>query len=87
MTRHVDLPPDLEAYVEARVAAGEYATVDEAVGAAVALLRERYEKRSRLNTMLQEGYRSVREEPTYSVEEAMAEFDLVMLGDTQARDA
>jgi putative addiction module CopG family antidote len=81
MTR--PLPSDLETYAEARVAAGEYATVDDALRAAFALLRDHDAKRARLKAMLDEGYRSAREEPTCSVEEAIAEFDAMLSGDTQ----
>ncbi|HEY3814381.1 MAG TPA: type II toxin-antitoxin system ParD family antitoxin [Caulobacteraceae bacterium] len=87
MTRPVTLPPELEAYVEARVAAGDYASVEDAVEAAVDLLRERDEKLVRFRAMIEEAYESLRRgEPTYSVEEALAEFDRVAAEGEKAED-
>ncbi|HWE45437.1 MAG TPA: type II toxin-antitoxin system ParD family antitoxin [Caulobacteraceae bacterium] len=75
MTQAVVLPPDLEAYVDARIAAGEYASAEEAVTAALNLLRERDDKLVRFRKLVEEGYKSLEEGPPCTVEEAIAAFD------------
>jgi putative addiction module CopG family antidote len=87
MTRPVDLPPDIQAFVDAQIAAGAYDSVDEAVRAAFDLLQERTEKLTRLKALLDEGYRSAREEPTCTVEEAIAEFDRMIAVGKRPSDA
>ena len=75
MTRPVTLPPDLEAFAEARVEAGDYASVDEVLSAGLDLLRDRAEARAKLSAMIDEGYKSLEEGPGYTLEESMADLD------------
>ena len=63
MTQPVILPPDLEAFVVARIAAGDYASVDEAVRAAFELLKKREEGRARLDAAIDEGFGEPEERP------------------------
>ena len=88
MTRPVDLPPDLEAFIDARIAAGEYASADEAIRAAIDLLRQRDQARAKLNALIDEGYESLeRGERTYTVEEAMFRIRLWIAGDRRGAEA
>ena len=45
IAKPIELPPELQAFAEGRVLAGEYASVDEVASAAVRLLRQRDERR------------------------------------------
>jgi putative addiction module CopG family antidote len=84
MTRPVTLPPDLEAFAEARVEAGDYASVDEVVRAGIDLLRERANRRARLDALIDEGARSAESERVYTAEESLAEIDEILLRATGA---
>ncbi len=74
MTQPLILPPDIKAYVDARIAAGDFTTVDEALRAAFDLLKRREEGRARMDAVIDEGFESLKNGRTYSVEEA---FDLI----------
>jgi antitoxin ParD1/3/4 len=79
MTRAVTLPPDLEAFVDARVEAGDYGSTDEVVQAALVLLRERESERTRFNTLIDEGYRSLEEEGSVSAEDVIADLRQIII--------
>jgi antitoxin ParD1/3/4 len=49
------LPPELEAFIQSEVASGKYASVDEAVSAAVRLLQEREYHLACLKSDIDEG--------------------------------
>lgn len=52
---NVSLAPELERFLNEQVRSGRYASTEEAVGKAVALLKEAEEAESRLEALLQEA--------------------------------
>jgi antitoxin ParD1/3/4 len=55
-TKNISLPPELEAYVDAKVASGEYAHASEVVRDAIRLaMRKEAEKLEWLRNAIQEG--------------------------------
>jgi antitoxin ParD1/3/4 len=69
-TKNISLPPELEAYVDAKVKSGEYAHASEVVRDGLRLLmREEAEKLEWLRDAIAEGIRSLHEGPTIPGEE------------------
>ena len=73
-TRNVSLPPELEEYIDAKVASGEYAHASEVVREGLrTLMREEAEKLEWLRNAIAEGIKSADEGPILSDEESLAE--------------
>lgn len=70
-TKNISLPPDLEAFVEAKVASGEYAHFSEVVRHGLRLLIKRdAEKLEWLRNAIAEGIRSAETEPLIEMTDA-----------------
>ena len=73
-TKNINLPADLEAYVEAKVASGEYAHFSEVVRDGLRLLRQREaEKLEWLRNAIAEGVWSAENEPLAVLDDAEME--------------
>ncbi len=71
-TKNISLPAELEAYIDAKVASGEYAHASEVVRDGLRLMmREEAEKLEWLRNAIAEGIRSANEGPLLSGEEAL----------------
>jgi len=71
-TKNISLPAELEAYIDAKVASGEYAHASEVVRDGIRLMmREEAEKLEWLRNAIAEGIRSANEGPLLSGEEAL----------------
>lgn len=71
-TKNISLPAELEAYIDAKVASGEYAHASEVVRDGLRLMmREEAEKLEWLRNAIVEGIRSANEGPLLSGEEAL----------------
>jgi antitoxin ParD1/3/4 len=69
-TRNISLPPELEAYIDAKVASGEYAHASEVVRDGLRLLmQEEAEKLEWLRAAIAEGDADIRAGRVYSPEE------------------
>ena len=73
----INLPPDIERYVEEKVAAGRYSSAGEVVLSALELLRQRdmsrQERLEHLRRDIEEGRQAVRRGDVSDVEEVIAE--------------
>lgn len=66
-TKNISLPPDLEAYIDAKVVSGEYAHASEVVRDGIRLLMQREtEKLEWLRNAIQEGIDAVERGDTYT---------------------
>lgn len=73
-TKNISLPADLEEYVEAKVASGEYAHFSEVVRDGLRLLRQQEaEKLEWLRNAIQEGIWSAENEPLVTLDDAEME--------------
>jgi antitoxin ParD1/3/4 len=73
-TKNISLPPDLEEYIDAKVASGEYAHASEVVREGIRLMmRGEAEKLEWLREAIAVGVRSADEEPLVSSNEALEE--------------
>jgi antitoxin ParD1/3/4 len=71
-TRNVSLPPELEQFIDAKVAAGEYAHASEVVREGLRLLmRDDAEKLEWLRNAIAEGVASVERGEVYTREEVV----------------
>jgi antitoxin ParD1/3/4 len=72
-TKNISLPVELEAYVDAKVASGEYAHASEVVRDAIrAMMREEAEKLEWLRNAITEGVKSADGGPLISGKELVA---------------
>lgn len=69
-----NLPPDLAAFVEAKVAAGEFATTDDVIVEGVRLMHDREERVAKLRIELQKGQDDI-EQGRYIVFKSAADID------------
>ncbi|HEY9180098.1 MAG TPA: type II toxin-antitoxin system ParD family antitoxin [Candidatus Baltobacteraceae bacterium] len=75
-TKNISLPPELEKYVDAKVASGEYAHASEVVRDAIRLLMQREaEKIEWLRNAIQEGIVAVERGDVYTEEEVFDYLD------------
>jgi len=72
-TKNISLPPELEAYVDAKVASGYYSHASEVVRDGIRLMmKEEAEKLEWLRNAVAEGFKSAEDGPLYTSEEAFA---------------
>ncbi len=73
-TKNISLPPELEAYVEAKVASGQYAHASEVVRDGLRIMmREEAEKLEWMRNAVAEGIKSAEEGPLLGSKEALTE--------------
>jgi antitoxin ParD1/3/4 len=71
-TKNISLPPELEAYIDAKVASGSYSHASEVVRDALrGMMREEAEKFEWLRNAIAEGVKSADEGPLLSGQEAL----------------
>ena len=75
-TKNISLPSELEAYIDAKVASGEYAHASEVVRDALrSMMHEEAEKLEWLRNAIAEGVKSADEEPLVSGKDAVDEIE------------
>lgn len=72
---NVSLTPELEAFVHAQVASGQYASASEVVRQSLRLLGEYETKRAWLKAAMEQGLESARTEPMVSWDDVSRELE------------
>ena len=79
---NVDLPPDLETFVESQIKTGRYATPNDVLRDALSLLEERdcllENRREDFRQMIDDGVESARRGELYDGEEAADEIEAML---------
>ena len=79
---NVQLPPDLETFVESEIQAGHYSTPNDVIREALRLLEERdhilQDRREEFRRMIEEGAESLDRGEFFDGEEVVAELDAML---------